>query len=192
VIQAIKRIKKSLVLILAGGTPIGTGFFVAPGKILTCAHTSRGSELTVSTCYGSIETATISRFSGDLDLALLDTKEAGEPVELTPRHRRNGSEVGFMGCPFPRLLAPPLVMTHRSIIGNRYELGGVEHYVIDSVVGEGYSGSPLFLSADGSVCGMISSRFDPLRLDSEWRGAPVSSLTFALTSKLILDWLNAE
>jgi hypothetical protein len=119
------------------------------------------------------------------------TVVGGEPVEMTGRNRRNGTEVGFMGCPFPGLLSPPLVMTHRSIIGNRYELGGVEHYVIDSVVGEGYSGSPLFTGEDGNVCGMISSRFDPLRLAPDWKGAPVSSLTFAVTSKVIHAWLQS-
>jgi len=193
VIQAIRSVKRGLALVMAGGKPMGTGFFVGPGQVLTCAHvvTLSGAPLSVSTCFGESGAASVLRTDEDLDVALLRTGAAANPVDLAERNKNPGTEVGFMGMPFPGLFNPPMVMTHRSIIGSRYDLSGVEHYVVDAVIGEGYSGSPVFLM-NGEVCGMIASRFDPLRVSDNWTGAPVSSLTFAVTSRRITAWLHGE
>lgn len=193
-IPAIRRVKNSLALILSGEKATGSGFFVGPGLVVTCSHVVKdmGAGMRVSTPDSDPASATLIKSHQELDLALLRTGAQGEPVDLCLRNKAMGTEVGFIGCPFPGLFSPPLVMTHRSLIGNRYELGGVDHYVLDAVVGEGYSGSPVFLTGTGEVVGLIASRFDPLRVAGGWRGAPVSSLTFAVTSRVIAEWTRGK
>ncbi|HYU72852.1 MAG TPA: serine protease [Ktedonobacteraceae bacterium] len=78
---------------LSGRTEHGTGFFVAPGLILTCAHVIKGSKQET----GSVEvywedqtySATIKTIQVDTDLALLQISQTKHPcvylqIEVTP------------------------------------------------------------------------------------------------------------
>lgn len=187
VVEGVKKVRSSLALVSVDGKEAGTGFFVRPGLVVTCAHVAVRGELRVSTPYGAGGPATLVRTDKRGDVAVLSVpgSEWVASLELDGRNRPVGTEVYFMGIPFPGVFDPPLVMVHRSLVGNRYQLGEVDHYVLDAVVGEGYSGSPVFM-ADGLVCGMVTSRFDPLKA-RDTGGAPVSSLTFALTSRELLS-----
>jgi S1-C subfamily serine protease len=159
------------------GESFGTGYVVSrDGHILTCGHVAAGAKrIEVTFVAGSLKAfADVVDRDEEADLALLRARDTtglkaiilheGEGIPL-------GSEVAFMGFPFSDIFTPPLVMTTRGIVGNRYRMGGIDYYVLDAMLNEGFSGGPLFLTTGGEVVGTVSSRFDPLRTKMKLRGA---------------------
>lgn len=190
-IKAIQAVKAGLAFVDSKAP--GTGFFLAPDLVLTCDHVAKG-DIEIVTIKGGAKKAVVIKRSAELDLALLKTESNhGVQLEVVRRNKGVGTDVAFLGFPFPDIFCPPLAMAVKTAVGNRYKIDGVDHYVLNAMIGEGYSGSPLFLDT-GEICGLVTSRFDPLRSGARRKrgGAPISSITFALTSRVFMDWVDEK
>jgi serine protease Do len=163
------------------GTGAGTAFVVGSGGVLaTSAHLLRDAVRLEVTLVGSAGPSPCTILETDLqaDVALLRMEardlasvslRRGPPVSL-------GREVAFMGFPHADIFQPPLVMTMRGIVGNRYKLGTIEYYVVDAAASEGMSGGPLFLADTGEVIAVVGGRFDPGRTRARLGGAREEAL----------------
>lgn len=177
--DAIPRVSRALAWLEVerseGEGGYGTAFVAgAAGEILTSAHTLRDARRVRATIVGSKGPVECVVAATDLesDVALLKADARGlTPVTLWRRDSLPvGREVAFVGFPHADLFQPPLIMTMRGIIGNRYRLGRVDYYVVDASASEGMSGGPLFLADTGEVIGIIGGRFDPGRARAKLRG----------------------
>ncbi|GIW71906.1 MAG: hypothetical protein KatS3mg102_1448 [Planctomycetota bacterium] len=170
----------------------------AAGHALTAGHLLRAARAVCGRAIGEREDrpARILELDLEHDLALVQLERArpwtpmriwrGPPLPL-------GTEVAFMGLPYADIFRPPLVMTMRAIIGNRYRLGGVTYEVLDAAAAEGMSGGPLFETERGELVGIVSGRFDPGRTRARLGGMPPeqiarlpaerASITFAVGSE---------
>lgn len=186
--RTIKEVARSLALVTAsrpdlaeGEEARGTAFVIGAGGLLATAYhlvrrataikiqgIGRPGTLTAS-LIGSHEGADVALLrvmADDLEPARLHD---GPPVAL-------GADVAFMGFPYADVFEPPLAMTARGIVGNRYRGGGIERYVVDAICAEGLSGAPLFLCETGRVIGLVSGRFDPALTRARLRGATLDEL----------------
>jgi hypothetical protein len=166
----------SVIAILSGGKPIGTGFLVGPNLALTCAHvvTAAGSmpggSLAVRFHVNNLATSAevdLSAWSPEEteDIALLhlpgDAPTNAPPLEL-------GSTLDCAGKPFfafgypveaKELRGYPArgVITARRVI---VELTGAEMLMLDSdQLQPGHSGSPVRDEQSGLVVGMLARRY---------------------------------
>lgn len=99
-----------------------------------------------------------------------------------------GSEVGVIGFPMGNLLQGNIIRSFRSktIIAGGLELklkGGVETFrlALDSTYAGGFSGSPVFLVANGQVVGILSSKTMESKSGQSWP----SGISLAIPAKLI-------
>ena len=99
-----------------------------------------------------------------------------------------GSEIGVIGFPMGNLLQGSIIRSFRSktIISGGLEIkleGGVETFrlALDSAYAGGFSGSPVFLSANGQVVGMLSSKFMESSSGQLWP----SGISLAIPAQLI-------
>lgn len=186
--DSIHRVSRSLAWLKVeakGSVASGTAFVAGrSGELLTCAHLVSAAERLEVVFIGAKAPSPCVVLDTDAraDVALLKCEARGleavslwrgAPVAL-------GREVAFMGFPHADMFQPPLVMTMRGIVGNRYRFdpgkGAVEFYVIDASASEGMSGGPVFLSDSGDVIGIVGGRFDPGRTRARQRGASPESL----------------
>ncbi len=186
---AVKKIRKALCYVHSDSP--GTGFVVGEQLVLTCGHVAQGRVLVVPAGGELAPAETVSKSEG-LDLALLRTRavDGREPLELRRSGCSTGTLVGLAGFPFSDLFDPPMAQVMSACIGNRYKFDDVDRYVLDAMVAEGVSGAPVFL-VNGSVCGIVSARFDPAvargRVLKE--GARSTCISFAITSRDARKWL---
>lgn len=208
--RAINEVSRALVFLVVdkeGGQSNGTGYVVSTaGHVLTCHHLVAGARrITAHFTAGSGTSQLIlTGADAEADLALLESVEDRETAAVALHEGPFvplGREVGFLGFPYSDLFQPPLVMTVRGIVGNRYAIGGTDYYVIDAQASAGFSGGPLFLAENGAVCGTVSARFDPLRTkllregrdpDAEGVEPQQTSLSFAITSQPALALLRSK
>lgn len=211
--DAIQRVSRSVAWIRierdAGSESLGSGFLAGRrGQLLTCAHILRDARRIEATVLGAHAPSPATVLETDLaaDTALLEIESESEGRDLPPAPLWRGPpvalgrEVAFIGFPHADVFQPPLAMTMRGIIGNRYRLGTAEYYVVDAVVSEGMSGAPLFLADSGEVVGVVGARFDPARTraklagvpDDQARAAPAerTSITFASSIEYALALLK--
>jgi S1-C subfamily serine protease len=181
--HAVKAVAPSIVLVSvvrddpSGGGSIeasGTGFAVLEeGGIATAYHLVRKArEIRVKGLgWSGAVPATLIRKDERADLALL--RILGDKLSPAPLQRGEpggldddvaiGREVAYMGFPHTDVFDPPLLMTSRAIVGNRYRMREVDWLVLDTVLSPGTSGGPLFTCDTGKVIGVIGARFDPER-----------------------------
>lgn len=197
--RSIQAIARSLVHVSAERDPdeeaMGSGFVVrADGLLLTAYHLVRGAariRVRGIGWAGDVSASLVAR-DAQADIAALRIFAADlAPVRFGGGGQvALGSEVAFTGFPYGDIFRPPLAVTARGIVGNRFVSKGVEHLVIDAVCAEGLSGAPLFLTGSGRVVGLVGARFDPERTRARLRGADedelarlppsVSAITFAV------------
>lgn len=178
--DSIQRASKSLAFLDIERGPEGgsyaTGFVVgASGEIVTAAHVVADASRIHANMIGLKAPSPCAVVAVDpvADVAIIKAAARdltplplwrGEPIQL-------GREVAFMGFPHADILRPPLVMTMRGIVANRYKLGAIDCYVIDANASEGMSGGPVFLAQTGEVIGVIGGRFDPGRTRARLKGS---------------------
>jgi len=159
----------------------GSGFFVAPGLVVTNRHVIAGvTEVTVRTSDGKERPAKVYVRARDFDLALVQLYGAPPPHALLPLATladvRVGQEVVAVGSP----LGLQNTVTRGIVSAVRTE-AGVTLIQSDAAINPGNSGGPL-VDRRGRVVGVTTQ---VRKLVSLGRGGPVvlgESLGFAIAS----------
>lgn len=140
----------------------GTGLFVAPGLILTCAHVINGtltppSPIEIS-WQGQTLPATLYALPGTnkLDLALLQANISNHPCVLLHGGAEPFSKLYSYGYPDIRSQGASTTFDSEGWIGTQQELLRLK----DGQVRPGMSGSPVLNSVTGCVCGVVQSTRD--------------------------------
>jgi TPR repeat protein len=166
--------------------PRGSGFRVAPGRIVTNAHVIAGCAQILA------DGQRATRVAADTvnDLALLDLPgDRGAVAPLRAVAARLGESVTIAGFPLEGLLAG-LAVTG----GNVSRLSGVGgdtgQLQISAPVQPGNSGGPV-LDAAGQVLGVVVSQLDAIAVARATGGLP-QNVNFAIRGELLRAFLDAH
>ena len=137
----------------------GTGFFYAPGRLMTNAHVVAGVTRPEVEVGGSSAVATVVLYDPDLDIAVLSLPQAGVPQLAFDTEAEAGQDVAVLGYPED---GPYDVETGRIRSQQRlrspdiYGEGTVirQVYSLRALIRPGNSGGPIVTSA-GDVAGMV-------------------------------------
>lgn len=167
-------LKQCTVRLAVPGTSLGTGFFVAPGLILTCAHvvkTAREKNLQVEAYLWDgtpIGTASTQVFLLEKivvtspvkpveylfpDIALLQVEHKEHPCVYLDTHTRSGDifySFGYTGF-YPQGDAARFMYVGESQIDSQRYLLQFQ----DGIASPGLSGAPLLNLRSGGVCGIV-------------------------------------
>lgn len=163
----------------------GTGFVIAPNRVMTNAHVVAGSATTSIDLNGAALPAEVVRYDPETDIAVLAVPGLGKrALRFDPTPAGSGSDAIVAGYPLngPFTVVPARISTSFGLRGpDIYAAHTVSRqvYTLRAVVRPGNSGGPL-LSADGSVIGVIFGT------------APdVANVGYALTGAEVADELAA-
>jgi hypothetical protein len=140
----------------------GTGFFVAPGRVLTCSHVieaaQRGNNPVEVTWNGQTATGHIQEFRNvsSLDLALLEVNLSNHPCVLLHGGAEPFSELYSFGYPDIESEGASTTFACEGWAGERQELLKFKL----GRVRPGMSGAPLLNRETGCVCGMVQFTLD--------------------------------
>lgn len=162
----------------------GTGFVIAPGKVMTNAHVVAGSATTTVQTESETLSATVVLYDPETDLAVLSVPELQEnALTFDAQDQPSGTDAIVAGFPLngPFTVVPARVATSFVLRGpDIYDADTVrrEVYTLRGVVRPGNSGGPL-LASDGSVIGVVFGT------------APdVADVGYALTGAEVADVLS--
>ena len=167
----------------------GTGFVVAPQRVMTNAHVVAGTSSTtveVTTDSGRSRRldAEVIHYDPQVDVAVLDVPALEEePLRFTPDPAGVGDDTIIVGYPLdgPYTVTPGKVRERIRLRGpDIYEQGSVvrDVYTVRAVVRSGNSGGPM-ITPDGRVVGVV---FGAALDDSE--------TGFVLTAEQVAEALN--
>ncbi|SFN20831.1 Colicin V production protein [Pseudonocardia ammonioxydans] len=167
----------------------GTGFVVAPQRVMTNAHVVAGTSSTtveVTTDSGRSRRldAEVIHYDPQVDVAVLDVPALEEePLRFTPDPASVGDDTIIVGYPLdgPYTVTPGKVRERIRLRGpDIYEQGSVvrDVYTVRAVVRSGNSGGPM-ITPDGRVVGVV---FGAALDDSE--------TGFVLTAEQVAEALN--
>jgi len=169
----------------------GTGFFVAPGFVLTNHHV-------IDECrsmwvkypqYRKVEAYVNSRDATN-DLALLSTKLPNDDVAKFSLGPRLGESAYAFGFP----LAPFLSKEGNFTIGNVSALTGgnddSRYLQISTPIQQGNSGGPLLNDA-GAVIGVTSEKLNAARMQDYYGDIP-QNVNFAIQSAIVVNFLTSK
>jgi predicted ATPase/class 3 adenylate cyclase/Tfp pilus assembly protein PilF len=151
---------------LASSRSHGTGFFVAPGLILTCAHVVEQAasldddSIQVSWSYGEAE-AHIEQFSPSVDLALLRVKLPEHPCVYLHESFEPKDQLFSYGYPANHPKGDSV--TAEAEGWSQFEDSGSELQFLKFKAGQvlpGLSGAPLLNLRTGGVCGVVKRTRD--------------------------------
>ncbi len=140
----------------------GTGFFVAPGLIVTCAHVINGTFTSSSpieiSWQGQTSPATLSTLpaANQLDLALLQANIPNHPCVLLRGGAEPYSKLYSYGYPDLKPQGASTTFDCEGWIGTQQELLRLK----EGQVRPGMSGSPVLNSVTGCICGIVQSTRD--------------------------------
>ena len=171
----------------------GTGFVVAPGRLLTNHHVANGcTEMRVRTSTGTEMTARVTAMDQQRDLALLTVQGDPGPVlsfRSGPNVRR-GEGVVTYGFPLAGLLSSGPTLT----TGEVSALGGMRdnqtQFQISAPVQPGNSGGPL-LDLGGNVMGVVVSKLNAQRIAQSTGDIP-QNVNFAVKGTEALEFLRTN
>ncbi|WP_353650216.1 MarP family serine protease [Nakamurella sp. A5-74] len=138
----------------------GTGFVIAPGKVMTNAHVVAGSATTTVQTESETLPATVVLYDPETDLAVLSVPALKEKaLTFDAQDQPSGTDAIVAGFPLngPFTVVPARVATSFVLRGpDIYDSDTVrrEVYTLRGVVRPGNSGGPL-LASDGSVIGVV-------------------------------------
>ncbi|MGW2778205.1 trypsin-like peptidase domain-containing protein [Streptomyces olivaceoviridis] len=180
-----------LVRISGSGATGGTGFFVAPGTVLTCAHVVSGAEagqpLRAEWQGGGAQARLIAVHPAPIggpapgpypypDLAVLEVERSGHPcVRLDLEEPRWEDRVH--GCGYTRTWSrddaqvEPVTFTYEGV----HEVGAGLLKLAGGQAVPGMSGGPLLNLRTMGVCGVLKTTRDPALPTGGW-GVPVGLL----------------
>lgn len=157
---------QAVVALTAPDGSVGTGFFVAPGLVLTCAHVVRAGDRVGARCGGlDLELFADPRWyhpkgpDGEgPDLALLQAPEGlDHPVVCLAAEVVPGDELWSFGHPQGSYRAGESV-SFRAEGPSLRSAGGAAvslHHVTQGRAGPGFSGGPVLNWRTGGVCGVL-------------------------------------
>lgn len=159
--QAVLRISGTAVE--CGQNQTGSGFAVAPDRVVTNAHVVAGlAEQVVEGQDGSVHVGRVVHFDPDLDLAVIAVDGADLPVLGTDGELTDGEQGVILGYPAggPFSQDPAEVQARgpvqvTSIYGG--DVLSVDVYQLHADVQQGGSGGPL-LTPEGEVAGVVFAR----------------------------------
>ncbi|MET0189680.1 MAG: MarP family serine protease [Pseudonocardia sediminis] len=143
----------------------GTGFVVAPQRVMTNAHVVAGTTSTsVEVTTGSGRTrqldADVISYDPEVDVAVLDVPDLeADPLEFSPDPARVGDDTIIIGYPLdgPYTVTPGKIRERIRLRGpDIYDQGSVTRdvYTVRAVVRSGNSGGPM-IAPDGRVLGVV-------------------------------------
>ncbi|HEX3702782.1 MAG TPA: trypsin-like peptidase domain-containing protein [Vicinamibacterales bacterium] len=137
----------------------GTGFFVAPGLVLTNRHVVDGaSSMRVRFSDGGTSPAFVSSTASEADLALVRVATPPSPQPTLLLDRAKGVQVGedvlAIGSPLGMLQST----VTRGIVSAVRTVGGVTYVQTDAAINHGNSGGPL-IDKWGRVIGITTLKF---------------------------------
>ncbi len=165
----------------------GSGFVIAPNRVMTNAHVVAGTNdvgVEVPGRRGLLD-ATVVSYNPDIDVAVLAVPRLGvDPLEFAPEPARAGNDAVVLGYPLdgPFSAVPARIRDRIQLRGpDIYDDGTVTRdvYTVRAVVRSGNSGGPL-ISPDGQVLGVVFGA----ALDDTETG-------FVLTAEQVAPELNA-
>jgi S1-C subfamily serine protease len=170
----------------------GTGFVVAPGRLLTNQHVAAGcTEMRVRTAAGGTElVATVAAQDERRDLALLNVRgEVGPPLTFRsgPELRR-GEGVVTYGFPLAGLLSSGPTLTTGEISALAGLRDNPRQFQISAPVQPGNSGGPL-LDMQGNVVGVVVSKLNAQRIAQSTGDIP-QNVNFAVKGTEALEFLR--
>jgi hypothetical protein len=133
----------------------GTGFFVAPGLILTCAHVVKAVQPETSSIEmswnGHLYPALITRCVSDADLALLEVDLTDHPCVLLHEEVSPFDTLYSYGYPDDHPSGDPATFTLEGRAGEQ----GEQLKFKTGQVRPGMSGAPILNVRTGGVCGIV-------------------------------------
>jgi hypothetical protein len=161
-----------------GGQHAGTGFFAAPGVVVTCAHVIGSLAMTSNEAETDIQIATgpVLRpawpilVSAEADLALLRlTNVDKDPCVLVDVSLRPRDPLHTFGYPGKHKEGVPTTLESEGLTG------GLRQKLKGGQVAPGMSGSPVLNLRTGGVCGVLKSTRDD-RQDLGGYAIPIAAL----------------
>jgi S1-C subfamily serine protease len=138
----------------------GTGFVIAPQRVITNAHVVAGTDrVAVETSRGSLD-ATVVSYDPNTDVAVLKVPQLRAPVlQLAPAPAATGSDALVLGYPLdgPYTASAARVRDRIRLRGPDIYNGATvvrNVYTVRAVVRSGNSGGPL-LDGSGQVLGLV-------------------------------------
>lgn len=169
----------------------GTGFFVAPQRILTNHHViERCAALTVRGTNGQNVPAQVLGSEPAHDLALLKTDAVGPDVAVfrSKTAYSAGELVATIGYPDQGLPRIEPFLTRGIVVGPDRNDGHPSRFVIRADVRQGNSGGPV-LDQRGTVIGVINAKVDTVRVYQR-TGKTVDNVGFAIANGPVFEFLT--
>lgn len=143
-----------------GNAGYGTGFFVTPGLILTCAHVVKAVQANKSAVevswQGSSYEALMMQLAANADLALVQIGITKHPCVFLDAHALPGDGFYSYGYSDEYMEGDPATFTCEG-------WGGEQQELLKFKIGQvrpGFSGAPLLNTRTGYVCGIIQRTRD--------------------------------
>ncbi len=174
-------------------TATGTGFFVAPGVVLTNFHVAGSCKaLTAGNNMEGKETAA-NWLAGDarVDLAILasDDPQAKPAQFQTAPDQRTGAEMAIVGYPEHGL--PVREAELDEVVASPDDLtGNKPNFPFGGAVRRGNSGSPV-LDGGGAVLGIVRAKINTVAVYHD-TGEVVDRIGFAISDRTIVGFLRAN
>lgn len=171
----------------------GTGFFVAPDKVVTNNHViEKCTQVNVGTASDGVLSATILHTDKQNDLAVLSLKPSTHKDVAT--FRQAGTRVGDQVAVFGFPLAGTLSASGSLTSGNVSSLAGMGEdillYQISAPIQPGNSGGPL-LDTAGNVIGVTSMKLNEIATAKQIGTIP-QNVNFAIKASVVTSFLEAH
>ena len=174
----------------AEATLSGSGFFVAPNRVVTNNHVVRGCTKPIQVRYPerASYTATISGQDYTNDLVLLHTEMPNLSVASFRFQPLLGEAVATYGFPYSGILSPNF--TSGNIAALSGPKGDTRFIQTSTPIQPGNSGGPL-LDSSGRVIGVVVSQLNAMAMMQKDRSVP-QNVNFAIQSSIVINFLSVK
>ena len=168
----------------------GTGFFVAPNRVVTNNHVISGCTKSIQVRYPerTSYTATLSGQDYTNDLALLHTEMPNLSVASFRFQPLLGEEVATYGFPYSGILSPNF--TSGNIAALSGPKGDTRFLQTSTPIQPGNSGGPL-LDSFGRVVGVVVSQLNAMAMMQKDRSVP-QNVNSAIQSSIVINFLSVK
>ncbi len=193
-----KFLEKCIVRLVDKNNKGGTGFFIGPGLIITCAHVLTENDCSkINAYWEKKECAVVSEplyYNSDIDVAIIKTELLDTPFVLLDEKVELGSPLYSFGYPDTNLEGEPVTLEYEGETTDAYPLLKLKN----GQIRPGMSGAPLLNIDSGTVCGIIKKTRNRDN-DLGGKAIPVSSVFGKInqifdfhkdSSKIHTDWMN--